>query len=220
MKRKTHILIIALILSGILAGILICSAIFALTGFSLFSWAPEECESAGTQQDAELVVLAYRVLENIRDGDFYALSQVVHPEFGVVFTPGATINLVTDRRFGAEQIAALGANEEDEEIYIWGVHNDSGEPIELTPSGYIEQYVSAGDFLEASVIGVNQVIRSGNALENITDVFPDVVFVDFYLSVNGKESHEEHDWSSLRLGFEEYKGELRLIVIVHSRWTP
>jgi len=220
MKRKSHILIIALILSGILAGILICSAVFALTGFSLFSWAPEECESAGTQKNAELVVLAYSVLENFRDGDFYALSQVVHPEFGVVFTPGATVNLITDRRFGAEQIAALGADEADEEIYIWGVHNDSGEPIELTPSGYIEQYVSAGDFLEASVIGVNQVIRSGNALENITDVFPDVEFVDFYLSVNGKDSQEDYDWSSLRLGFEEFEGDLRLIVIVHSRWTP
>ena len=220
MKRKPHILIIALILSSILAGILICSAIFALTGFSLFSRAQEECLSDGTQQNAELVVLAYRVLENIRAGDFYALSQVVHPEFGVVFTPGATINLATDRRFGVEQIAALGADETDEVIYIWGVHNDSGEPIELTPSEYIEQYVSACDFLEASVIGVNQVIRSGNALENITEVFPDVVFVDFYLSVNGKESQEEYDWSSLRLGFEEFDGDLRLIVIVHSTWTP
>ena len=220
MKRKTHLLIIALILSGILAGILICSAISALTGFSLFSGKPKDTASAGTQQNAELITLAYRALENIRDGDFYALSQIVHPEFGVVFTPGATINLVTDRRFGAEQIAVLGADGADEEIYIWGVHNDSGEPIELTPSGYIEQYVSAGEFLEASVIGVNQVVRSGNALENITDVFPDVVFVDFYLSVNVKESQEEYDWSSLRLGFEEHKGDLRLIVIVHSTWTP
>jgi len=217
MKRKTHLPIIALIFSGILAGILICSAIFALTGFSLFGGRQEKTASAVTQQNEELIALAYSVLENIRAEDFYALSQVVHPEFGVVFSPGTTINLLTDRRFGAEQIATLGA---DEETYIWGVHNDSGEPIELTPSEYIEQYVSAGDFLEASVIGVNQVIRSGNALENITDVFPDVVFVDFYLSVNVKDSQEEYDWSSLRLGFEEYEGELRLIVIVHSTWTP
>ena len=217
MERKKRLLPIILVLSGLAAGILIWSVVFAFTGFSFFVDSPRETRSADTPQNADVIMLAYGVLENIRDEDFYALSQAVHPEFGVVFTPYVTINLPTDRRFSAEQIAALSL---DEDVYIWGVRNDSGEPIELTPSGYFEQYVSAGSFLAAPVIGVNQIVRSGNALENISEVFPDVEFVDFYLPGNGNDQNEEHAWSSLRLGFEEYEGGLRLIVIVHSRWTP
>ncbi|NLA87952.1 MAG: hypothetical protein GX847_11880 [Clostridiales bacterium] len=65
---------------------------------------------------------------------------------------------------------------------------------------------------------MDKVIRSGNSLENIKEVFPNVRFVDFHLAGTDQESGGL-DWSSLRLGFEEFKGELRLTVILHSEWT-
>jgi len=163
-----------------------------------------------------LTSLAYGVLENIRDNDFIALSQIAHPEYGVVFTPYATINLSTDRRFSAEQLAILNL---DTHSYIWGVYNGSGEPIELTVAEYFNRFIPAGDYLDASVVGVNRIVKSGNALENITDVFPDVKFVDFHIPGGDRDTPDEYSWSSLRLGFEEYESTLRLVVIVHSAWT-
>jgi len=216
MKKKKLFKMAALLLGGTVAGFLIWNAVFALTGFSIFGGSPREHSHEDSTQNAALATLAYSVLEYIRDDDFTALSSVVHPELGVVFSPYTTIDLSTDRQFSVSQIAALGS---DNTRYIWGVHNGTGEPIEMTPAEYIEVYIPAETYIEASIVGINQVIRSGNALENIKVVFPDVRFVDFHLPGEESDTQSDNTWSSLRLGFEEYDGSLWLIAIVHSQWT-
>jgi len=216
MKVKKPLVSIMLILSGIILGALLLSAVFALTGFSLFGRNHNSSTSGDEAGNAALITLAYTVLEHIRDEDYQALSQVVHPEAGVVFTPYATVNLSTDRRLGADQIAVLNT---DTNIYIWGVYNGSGEPIELTQAEYFKQFIPAENCLKASIIGVDQIVRSGNALENITDELPDVKFVDFHMPASPGTSMEDYDWSSLKLGFEEFEGRLWLIAVVTSKWT-
>jgi len=203
-----------MILSGIITGVVVSSAIFTLTGFSVFGESHKNVISADETENADMTMLAYTVLGYIRDDDFLALSRVVHPRFGLVLSPYATINLATDRRFSAEQVALLGT---DSNIYVWGVYSGSGEPIELTPTEYFDKYISAAYHMNAEIIGVNHIVRSGNALENITDIFPSVKFVDFHIP--GEEQFEDYDWSSLRLGFEDYEGTSRLVVITHSAWT-
>jgi len=206
--------IVVMILSSVIAGILISSAIYAFTGFTFFNGSNRRTVVVDDVVNADITELAYTVLRYVRDDDFLALSRIVHPEYGVVLSPYATINLATDRHYSAEEVAVL---ESDTGTYVWGVYNGSGEPIVMTVAEYFTQFIPAADFINAPVIGINQIVRSGNALENITDVFPDVKFVDFHIP--GGEPVEEFDWSSLRLGFEEYNGELRLTVIVFSKWT-
>ena len=205
-----------LILSGFFAGVIIASVVYSATGFSLFGRADEKPSASVDSSNAELTALAYGVLEYIRDGDYQALSRVAHPDFGVVFSPYATVSLSTNRRFSAVQIAGF---ENDTNVYVWGVQDGSGEPIELTPAGYIDEYVYYKDFCSASLIGVNRIVKSGNALENITDEFPGVKFVDFHIPGGEKDSPDELAWGSLRLGFEEYNGALWLTVVINSRWT-
>ena len=203
-----------MLISGIIAGILIAGVIYAFTGFSVFSGNQRNKVPAEDTANADMTMLAFTVLEYIKDDDFVALSRIVHPEFGVVMSPYATINLTTDRQFSSDQIASLDT---DTDTYVWGVYNGSGEPIVLTVAEYFEEFVPAATHLSAPVIGINQVVRSGNALENMTDVFPNVQFVDFHIP--GGDQVDELEWSSLRLGFEEYDEHLRLIAIVFSRWT-
>jgi len=213
---RKPVLFTLLVLSGLVAGILLSNVLFTLTGISLFGGFSKKYSSTSDTGNADLTTLAYSVLEYIRDDDYTALSGVVHPEFGVVFSPCATINLSTDRRFSADQIAVIDT---DDKTYVWGVYNGSGEPIEMKPTDYFVEFVAAGSFANAPVIGINQIVRSGNALENITDIFPDVEFIDFHLPGGERETADEPDWSSLRLGFEEFDGSLRLILILHSKWT-
>jgi hypothetical protein len=214
MKRPfSHVLSI---LIGAIAGVVVSSAVFAFTGFSVFGSAPEKEPPPSSANNAELTELAYNVLRHIKDGDFNALSNAVHPEFGVVFSPYATVTLSTNRRFSAEQIAMFGS---DTNVYVWGVYNGSGEPIEMAPIDYFSEVVLARNYFDASIIGVNRIVRSGNALENITEVFPDVRFIDFHIPGCDKDPSEELDWSSLRIGFEEFEGSLRLTIIVNSAWT-
>jgi len=203
-----------MILIGLIAGVLISSAIFTLTGFSVFTGDKRETMSVDDNVSADIAMLAYTILGYIKDDDFISLSQVVHPEFGVVLSPCATINLTTARRFSTEQIASIDT---DTTIYVWGVYNGSGVPIELTPLEYFDEFVPAAAHIDAAIVGVNQIVRSGNALENMTDVFPNVKFVDFHIP--GGEPIEEYDWSSLRFGFEEFDGGLKLVAIVYSKWA-
>ena len=211
---KRAIFPIVMILCGIGTGILITSVIYTLTGFMFFSNAQEQTVIAEDPENAEITMLAYTVLDYIRDDDFTSLSRVVHPVFGVVFSPYATINLSTNQRFSAEEVATLNT---DSHVYMWGVYNGSGEPITLTPPEYFKKFVPAADYINAPVLGINRIIRTGHALENMIDVFPNVEFVDFHIP--GGESVEELEWSSLRLGFEEYDGQLRLVVIIYNAWT-
>ena len=101
---------------------------------------------------------------------------------------------------------------------MWGKYDGSGNPIELTPSEYFRTFVLNKDYTFAPEIGVDAIIKSGNSLENITEVFPDVRYVDFHMPGTDASSGGL-DWSSLRLGFEAYNGELKLTVVVHSQWT-
>ena len=88
----------------------------------------------------------------------------------------------------------------------------------MTPAEYFKQFVFDKDYTLASQIGVDAIVKSGNSLENISDVFPNVRFVDFHIPGSEKKSGSL-DWSSLRLGFESWQGELKLTVVVHSEWT-
>jgi len=211
---KKPLIPILLILGGIIAGVFISGLIYMFTGYYIFGESPRKTIPIDEAESADVVMLAYTVLEYIKDDDFVALSHVVHPEYGVVLSPYATINLATDRRFSAEQIAVLGT---DTNVYVWGVYDGSGEPIELTPAEYFAVYIPAAEHLKAPIIGINQIVRSGNALENINDVFPNAEFVDFHIP--GSEAAAEFDWSSIRLGFEEYDGYLRLVFIIFNKWT-
>jgi len=163
---------------------------------------------------ADLIELSYAVVGYLSSGDFGALAGVVHPDRGLVFSPYATVSLTTDKYFSASDVAAFGSNNE---IYTWGVMDGSGDAISMTVSDYIGRFVLDYDYAAAPLIGVNHIVRSGNALENVTAVYPDAQFVDLHYP--GSEAYGYLDWSTLRLVFETFEGRPRLTAIIHSEAT-
>lgn len=218
---KKLITYLLLLFIGVLLGTALSIGVYYFSGDQIFQdvlgikISDNEPMAAGDHAtSAELTEYAYQIMEYIRDQDFESLSEAVHPEFGVVFSPYATINLSSNKYFTASQIAGF-AN--DENTYVWGKYDGKGDPIELTPAEYFEEFVFDIDYTQASEIGIDYIIQTGNSLENIKDVFPDIRFVEFHYP--GTEANAGLDWSSLRLGFEEYNGVLKLTVILHSEWT-
>lgn len=169
-------------------------------------------ESEGVQNES-LIRLALGVADTIRRGDYEALSTCVHPVYGLVFSPYPTVNLTSNQCFTVNRVSIAGA---DNAVYTWGTTVDSGEPIQLTPRQYFESYVYDRDYAKAPVIGVNTVVRSGNALENVTTAFPDAQFVDLCFP---PASAEGTDWSILRMVFEDSGGTLKLSALIHSVYT-
>ncbi len=217
-KALTSIL---LIITGIALGAAASLAVYYFTGDTYFidivgNRAKTDTVSLSADAtSAELTEFAFDILGYIKIKDFDALSQIVHPEFGVVFSPYATINLASNKAFTAAQVKDFAI---DKNQYVWGKYDGSGNPIELTPSDYFKTFVFDKDFTLSSEIGVDTIIKSGNSLENIKEVFPYARFVDFHIP-GTDPSYDGIDWGSIRLCFEEYEGKLKLTVILHSQWT-
>lgn len=173
----------------------------------------------GSQEPAvndnrRLLNLSLEVLDVLRARDYAALAGYVHSS-GVRFTPYSTVDFSQDLTLSPSQLAE-GAT--DPQTYVWGTEDGSGDPLVLTIPDYFARFVYNADYTEAPRIGINQVIQSGNALENVTEAYPDGQFVDFNFSRLDPD-RQGLDWCSLKLVFLPDQGELKLAAILHGQWT-
>lgn len=161
------------------------------------------------------VHLAIQAVELIKAGDFASLAEMVHPDYGVTFSPYTTINLNSALCFTSEEVAGFADNTSS---YTWGIYDDSNSAIEMTPAEYFSAFVFANDYTQAPVLSINNTIATGNALENTSEAFPGAQFIEFHYPSTASEK-ENPNWSTLRLIFEEYDGRYMLSGIVSSQWT-
>ncbi len=161
----------------------------------------------------ELARLASGVADCIAREDYETLSQYVHPVYGLVFSPYSTVNLGSNQCFTPQRVAAA---DKDKTVYVWGVKYGSNEPIQLTTRQFFAEILYDQDYAKAPVMGFNTVLRSGNALENVTAAFPGSQFVDLCFPPS---SGEGTDWRILRMVFEDYEGTMKLSALIHSEYT-
>ena len=91
--------------------------------------------------------LLFRVVEiinSIKDKDFNKLSTFVHPSKGLRFSPYDYIDTETSKVFTVEEVKGLG---DDEQVYLWGHYDGTGDPIELNFNEYYERFIYDADLL-------------------------------------------------------------------------
>ena len=110
MKKLTLYAVIAVIILGIIAAVII-SLLRPDSGREPAETQPVASDVSGR----ELTEYAENILKHISAGDYASLGAVVHPEYGVVFSPYSTVDLSADRRFTAAQVADF---EKDSQTYI------------------------------------------------------------------------------------------------------
>lgn len=162
-----------------------------------------------------LLSRAFTVLTALHDEDYSTLSTLVDPQKGVTFTPYSTVDAEANLNFSADEIAQAA---DDTEKYIWGLTDGQGSPIKLTMTEYFAQYVYNADYLQAPEIGVDQIMASGNSIENVAEAYPGDRFVEFHFP-GLEEDNQGFDWCSLKLVFEAYMGDYKLVGLIHSQWT-
>lgn len=162
----------------------------------------------------DIVSISMNIAQIIKDRDYTALAAYIHPERGVLFTPYSTVDFSSNKCFFPDEVKQF---DENKTSYVWGVMDGSGNPIEMTVDSYFDRFVFDYDYTQAQAIGVNYIIRSGNSLENVDSMFHNARFVD--LNNPGSKERDYLDWSTLRLVFEEYNGQLMLTAIIHCEWT-
>ena len=164
---------------------------------------------------AALLRSAAGVAEALKQQDYDTLARYVHPEYGVTFSPYSTVDLEADQNFTADQIRVL---REDENRYLWGYSDGRGEPIQLTISQCLEEFIFSVDYTQAPAVGVDEIVMSGNSLENLQEAYPDCRFVD--LCYPGLDpAYEGLDWCSLKMVFAPTQSGWYLVGLIHSQWT-
>lgn len=146
--------------------------------------------------------------------DFAEWSKLIHPKKGVRFSPYLMVDTKKDMVFTAEQVKKFAT---DTQIYTWGVGDGSGEPIQKTAKDYISQWVYGRDYAQTTFIGYNQIFNKGNSINNIPDIYPNGISVDFYVPSKNKEI--EMDWGSLIFVLEPYENEWYVTGVINNRWT-
>lgn len=214
MKRAALPLI--LLLAGFALGLL-CSVSLWISPASSSPSQPqaEDSQTPPSLTTTGLLQTACRITDALQAQDYETLASYVHPDRGVTFTPYSTVDFQQDQRFSADQIKNLA---QDTTTYTWGYEDGRGEPIQMTIPQYLERFVFDADYTQAPQVGVDQIITSGNALENLTEAYPGCRFVDFcYLSRD--PASEGLDWCSLKLVFAGKDGVWYLVGVVHGEWT-
>ena len=165
--------------------------------------------------DEDLIYAALDIAYIIRERNYSALAERIHPNKGVIFTPLVTVDLNKDQRFTADQVKNFAS---DSAKHIWGIVGGQGTPIEMTPGEYFERYVYNYDYFIAPCIGRNMALSKGNSLNNVPETYPRAEFVElYYPSVD--PAYDGLDWGSLTLVMEKLDGQYKLIAVVHGEWT-
>jgi uncharacterized protein YgiM (DUF1202 family) len=165
---------------------------------------------------------ATQIVLALKGHDLQALAGWVHPDEGVRFSPYTYVRAAPDDPggqdlvFTAAQVRSLWS---DPAVYHWGTAAGSGEPIDLTFADYYERYIYDVDFARPDVIGFGETIGTGSTINNIAEVYPDAVAVEYHFE-GFDPQYGGLDWRSLRLVLEETGESWYLVGIVHDEWTP
>lgn len=156
-----------------------------------------------------------QVLSALKSKDAAELSKYVHPQKGVRFTPYTHINTSADLIFPLTGIPVLFSSNTS---YTWGSYDGSGDPINLTFSGYYAKFIYDKNFLAAPQVVFNQVLQRGNMINNFSAVYPQGVSIEYHFP-GFDAQYSGMDWESLKLVFEQSGGNWYLVGIVHEQWT-
>lgn len=178
------------------------------------SAAPMQASQTGANETAK--AFARKVVSLIAERRIAELSELVHPQKGVLFSPCGYIDQVNAISLSGKQLVDAW---QQNEAFIWGLEDGSGDPISLTIKNFFTEYVYSVDYLNADQVSVNKLIGYGNSLVNIDTVFPEAVFVEFHFAGLFPE-YQGLDWRSLRVVMEKDASDgWWLVAILNDQWT-
>lgn len=170
-------------------------------------------EQRGVAQP-QLLDLGNQILRTIKEQNFSKLAGFVHPESCLRFSPYPTVKS-EHQVFCQDKIRNLFS---DTTAYTWGRYDGSGEPISESFSAYYQEFVYDVDFAYADLVGFNQAVGTGNAINNIHDFYPGSMYIEYHFP-GFDPQYGGMDWRSIRLVFAQHDQTWRLVAIVHAEWT-
>jgi hypothetical protein len=162
----------------------------------------------------QVMCLAIQAVEMIADQDFAGLAGLADPGTGIRFSPYPYVSN-TDLVFTGTAIDNFFA---DSAVYAFGSYDGSGDPIELSKTAYYGEFIYDEDFKNAPHISLNWDLGTGNMIANHESFYPGSKTVEFHFT-GFNPIYEGLDWRSLRLVFQPFGSDWKLVGIIHGQWT-
>lgn len=173
--------------------------------------APPAAPSAAPPGATDLRALADEALRRIAARDVAALSAMVHPKWGVRFTPYTSVDTTSDVVLTQAQLATAWT---DPTVRTWGAYDGSGDPIRATAAGYWSKFVWDKDYAKSKpLLGARR--GSGLATDNVATVYPGARVVEWYVPARP----DWLDWGALRLVFAPDAKGWWLVGVIHDQWV-
>lgn len=175
---------------------------------------PAALESGAISQQDSIKATGRQILTFLKEQNYEELSKYFATA-GVRFVPYAFIDTKINKKLTPDEFLEAIAKKW---ILTWGSYDGTGEPIKLTVSDYVKKFVYNADYLSAEATAYDAIMKQGNSINNIKDIYPNHHFIDYHFS-GFDQKYEGMDWTSLRLVFTEEDGQYFLVAIIHDQWT-
>ena len=153
------------------------------------------------------------VVRALKNRDTITLSRYVDVKRGLRFSPYVFASK-SDKVISVAQVRRLNRNQTR---YLWGSYDGSGEPIRLTWKDYRKSFVYPRNFFTAAP-SFNTFVRRGNLNNNLAQIYPRGVFVEYYLPGENPK-YGGLDWRSLWLVWNRSGNAWKLVAIADNQWT-
>lgn len=168
-----------------------------------------------SNKDSVLLNLSNQILVSIKNKDFYAFINFMHPDSGIRFSPYAYIT-TNDKQFNRQDfLKAVNSGK----LIDWGIAAGNGDIIHLTVKDYFARFVYDVDFIHAEKTSLNHFLAGGNSLNNLLEFYLNSEFTESYFS-GFDIKYGGMDWRTLRLVYKKHRDDFYLVGIVHDEWTP
>jgi len=169
------------------------------------------------RKDSILLRTTQNILTLLKNKNYSAFANYIHPVEGIRFSPYGFIDTVHDIKLTKQKfINEAGKSVQD--MIIWGEFDGTGDPIKMTLNNYMQRFIYDVDFVKPEKRSVNKFIGAGNSLNNLEMVYKNCDFTESNFSGFDKK-YEGMDWRSLRLVFKVRDRKFFLVGIVHDEWT-
>ena len=162
----------------------------------------------------DLVTLGQQVVIALQADNYDQLVNLIHPDKCLRFSPYSYLN-DSNLVFCPEELGNLVSSEDN---YTWGRFDGTGNPIVMDFPTYHQEFIYDADYLRPEMVGFNIEVSSGNAINNIINVYPNGVMIEYYFS-GFDPQYGGMDWRSLRLVFIQDHQTWFLAAIIHGEWT-
>jgi len=170
---------------------------------------------SSTENDSVIFALTKEILAVIKDKDYKKLTEYIHPDDGIRFSPYGFIDTTNDI---TATRSTFRLNAYTNKKRIWGSYDGTGDPIKMTSKEYFKQFIYDVDFLNAEKTTFNSKSSHGSDFDNLKDIYPGCVYTESYFS-GFDEKYGGMDWRALRLVYKEHEGKYYLVGIIHDEWT-